>query len=138
MYGIKIPVTIAGSFVKENITNKLKESIDDFLELLVVCPNGSFKADYNFGFAFQNFRYVNCDANDQINAKYLYGKSVNKDNYAYDLKLAIETYEPRLRNVVVEMDYKTSIKQVSLEITGKYEEDFTVKNYLKNISFIIW
>jgi len=138
MYGIKIPVTISGSFTKENITGKLKESIDNFIELLVVCPNGSFKADYSFGFAFQNFRYVNCDANEQINAKKLYGKSVNKDNYAYDLKLAIEAYESRLRNVVVEMGYNSSIKQVSLEITGKYEEDFTVKNYQKNISFIIW
>ena len=138
MLGFKIPVTVTDNFVKENVTGNIKESIDNFIELLVVCPNGSFKADNNFGFAFQNFRYVNCDANEQIDAKKLYGNSVNRDNYAYDLKLAIETYESRLRNVVVEMDYNASIKQVSLEITGKYEENFTTNNYQKNISFIIW
>jgi len=138
MYGIKIPVTITESFTKENATRKLKESIDSFIDLIVISPHGSFKADYNFGFVFQNFRYENCDANEQINSKRLYGISVNKNNYAYDLKLAIEAYESRLTNVEVRMNYDASIKEISLEITGKYEEDFTEKKYQKNISFLIW
>ena len=138
MYGIKIPVTITESFTKENATRKLKESIDSFIDLLVVSPHGSFKADYNFGFVFQNFRYENCDSNEQINSKRLFGISVNKNNYAYDLKLAIEAYESRLTNVEVRMNYDASIKEISLEITGKYEEDFTEKKYQKNISFLIW
>jgi len=138
MYGIKIPVTITEAFTKENVTGKIKESIDNFIDLLVVSPNGSFKADYKFGFVFQNFRYENCDANEQINDKKLYGLSVNKNNYAHDLKLTIETYESRLRNVEVKMDYDSKIKQISLEITGKYEEDFEYKKYQKNISFTIW
>ena len=138
MLGLKSPLTVTGHFLNENITRKVKDSIDGFIELLVVSPHGSFKADYTFGFIFQNFRYENSDSKEQINDKHLYGSSINKDNYAYDLKLAIEAYESRLRNVVVEMDYNASIKQVSLEITGKYDEDFTVKNYQKNISFIIW
>ena len=138
MYGIKIPVTITESFTKENATRKLKESIDSFIDLIVISPHGSFKADYNFGFVFQNFRYENCDANEQINSKRLYGISVNKNNYAYDLKLAIEAYESRLANVEVRMGYDAKIKEVSLEVTGKYEEDFTEKKYQKNISFLIW
>jgi len=138
MYGIKIPVTITESFTKENITGKIKESIDNFIDLLVVSPNGSFKADYNFGFVFQNYRYENCDSNEQINDKKLYGLSVNKNNYAYDLKLTIEKYESRLKKVEVTMGYDSKIKEISLEITGKYEEDFAEKNYQKNISFLIW
>jgi len=138
MYGIKIPVTVTGSFTKENVTSKLKESIDNFIDLLVVSPNGSFKADYNFGFVFQNFRFENCDSNEQINSKKLYGESVNKNNYAYDLKLTIEEYESRLKNVQVKMGYDPKIKQISLEITGTYEEEYVEKKYQKNISFLIW
>ena len=138
MYGIKIPVTVTGSFTKENVTGKLKESIDNFIDLLVVSPNGSFKADYNFGFVFQNFRFENCDSNEQINSKKLYGESVNKNNYAYDLKLTIEEYESRLKNVQVKMGYDPKIKQISLEITGTYEEEYVEKKYQKNISFLIW
>jgi len=138
MYGIKIPVTISGSFTKENISGKLKDSIDTFLELIVVSPNGSFKADYNFGFVFQNYRYENCDSNEQINSKKLYGLSVNKNNYAHDLKCAIEEYESRLKNVEVKMGYEAQNKQITLEVTGRYEEDFTEKKYQKIISFIIW
>jgi len=138
MYGIKIPVTLSGTFTKENVTGKLKESIDNFIDLLVVSPNGSFKADYNFGFVFQNFRYENCDANEEINSKKLYGISLNRNNYAYDLKCTIEEYESRLKNVEVKMGYDPKIKEISLEVTGKYEEDYTEKKYQKNISFIIW
>jgi hypothetical protein len=138
MYGIKIPVAISGSFTKQNITGKLKESIDDFIELLVVSPHGSFKADYNFGFIFQNFRYENFESNETINSKKVYGLSVNKNNYAHDLKVTIEEYEPRLKNVEVKMGYEANNKEISLEVTGKYEEDFTEKKYQKIISFIIW
>ena len=138
MYGFKIPIAVTESFTTQNLTGKMKESIDNFLELLVASPNGSFKADYSFGFIFQNFRYENCDAKEQINGKKLYGQSVNRNNYAYDLKLTIEEYEPRLKNVQVKMNYDAGKKTISLEITGKYEESYIEKNYLKVISFLIW
>jgi hypothetical protein len=138
MYGFKLPITISESFLEENVTGRIKESIDNFIDLLVVSPHGSFKADYNFGFIFQNFRFENSDTDDQINAKKLYGESINKNNYAYDLKLTIEEYESRLKNVQVKMNYKPKQREVSLDITGKYEEDFRDKDYQKNIIFYIW
>ena len=138
MLGIKIPVKITGKFTEENVTGKLKDTIDGFLELIVVSAQGSFKADYNFGFVFQNFRYVNCDSNEEIDDKKLYGDSVNKNNYAYDLKMTIEEYESRLKDVRVKMNYDTKIKKISLDITGYYEENFVEKKYQKNISFLIW
>jgi len=138
MFGIKKPVTFTGRFTEENVTNKIKDSIDGFIELLVVSPNGSFKADYNFGFAFQNFRFVNSDSSNEINSKKLYGESVNKNNYAYDLKTTIEEYESRLKDVEVTMNYDPKFKKVSLDVVGYYEENYVEKRYQKNISFIIW
>jgi hypothetical protein len=138
MYGFKIPITVTEHFTPENMTGKIKDSIDNFLVLLVVSPNGSFKAAYSFGFVFQNFRYENCDSHEQINDKKLYGASVNKNNYAYDLKLMIEEYESRLKNVVVRMNYEAKQKRITLDITGKYEEENNKKNYHKTISFLIW
>jgi len=138
MLGFKIPVTVTDQFVKENVTGKIKESIDNFIDLLVFSPCGSLKSDYAFGFVFQNFRFENSDANDQINSKKMYGESVNKNNYAYDLKQVIEQYETRLKNVKVNMNWEPKIKKISLDIYGKYEEGYEEKSYNKNISFIIW
>jgi hypothetical protein len=138
MLGFKIPATVTGNFAKENVTGNIRQSIDDFIELLVTSPCGSLKSDYSFGFIFQNFRFENSDANDQINSKKLYGESVNKNNYAFDLKQTIEQYETRLKNVKVNMSWEPKIKKISLDISGKYEEGYEEKSYSKNISFIIW
>ena len=138
MLGFNIPVTVSGNFTKENVTGKIKDSIDSFIELLLFTPCGSLKSDYDFGFIFQNFRFENNDANEQINSKKLYGESVNKNNFAYDLKQTIEQYETRLKNVKVIMNWEPKIKKISFDIVGKYEEDYEEKSYSKNISFIIW
>ena len=138
MLGFKIPVTVTGNFAKENVTGNIKESIDNFIELLVVSPCGSLKSDYDFGFIFQNFRFENNDANEQINSKKLFGESVNKNNYAFDLKQTIEQFETRLKNVKVNMNWEPKIKKISFDISGKYEEGYEEKSYSKNISFIIW
>jgi len=137
-YGFKIPVAISKNFLEENVIGDIKKSIDNFIELLVVSPNGSFKADYDFGFVFQNFRFENSDTNEQIDSKKLYGESINKNNYAYDLKMTIEEYESRLKNVQVKMNYNSKRKEISINVTGKYEESFIEKDYQKNISFYIW
>ena len=138
MQGIKIPITVTGGFTKENVTGKIKDSIDGFIQLLIMSPQGSFKSDYNFGFEFQNFRFVNSDSNEQINFKKLYGDCVNKNNYAHDLKLIIEEFESRLKNVHVKMNYDPKIKKISLDVSGYYEENYVEKKYEKNVSFLIW
>lgn len=138
MNGFRIPVTVTKDFAADNKVKKIKDSIDNFLELIIVCPNGSFKADYNFGFVFQNYRYVNCDSKEQIDDKRLSGLSVNKNNYAYDLKMTIEEYESRLSKVRVNMGYNPAEKRITIDVAGKYEEDYVEKTYEKNISFLIW
>ena len=138
MNGFNIPVRITGHFFKDNSSVSIKSSIDDFIDLIVVSPYGSFKADYFFGFIFQNSRFENSDADECIDSKKIHGDSFNKNNYASDLKLAIDEYEPRLKNSQVKMNYDAEIKKVSIEIIGRYEEDFTEKLYKKNITFHIW
>ena len=138
MNGFTIPIKMDGSFVKENETKTIKASIDDFLELIVFSAYGSFKADYYFGFIFQNTKFQNTDHDDQIDAKKIHGESFNRNNYAYELKLAIEAYETRMKNVRVMIYYNTDVKQVSIDVNGRYEEDFIEKNYDKNITFYIW
>jgi len=138
MNGFKIPITLTGSFIKENNTKNIKQSIDDFIELIVFSANGSFKADYYFGFVFQNTKFQNSDHDDQIEAKKIRGESINKNNYAHELKQAIEEYETRMKNVRVMINYDTDKKQVSIDVSGRYEEDFTENIYKKNITFYIW
>ena len=138
MNGFKIPIKMTDSFVKENDTKTVRASIDDFIELIVFSANGCFKADYYFGFVFQNTKFQNTDHGEQIESKKISGDSINKNNYAYDLKLAIEEYETRMKNVRVMIIYDQDNKKVSIDIRGQYEEDFTEKNYNKNITFYIW
>ena len=138
MYGFNIPINMTDSFIEKNATGNLKKSIDGFIELLAVSPNGSFKADYNFGFIFQNRWFEKSDTHDRIDNKKIQGESYNRNNYAYELKLAIEEYETRLKKVQVMMYYTSESKVVSLEITGVYEEDYVEKSYEKNITFYIW
>jgi predicted component of type VI protein secretion system len=73
-----------------------------------------------------------------MDEKKIQGSSINKNNYAYDLKLAIEEYETRMNNVRVLISYEAKSKQVSIDVSGQYEEDFTEKDYEKNITFYIW
>jgi len=138
MNGFKIPIKVTKNFVKENDTKTVKASLDDFIELIVFSANGSFKADYYFGFVFQNTKFQNTDHGEQIEAKKISGDSMNKNNYAYDLKIAIEDYETRMKNVRVVIIYEQHKKKVSIDIKGIYEEDFTEKIYNKNITFYIW
>lgn len=138
MNGFSLPVKITGQFYKDNASSTVKSSIDDFIDLIVISPNGSFKADYSFGFIFQNSRFENSDEDERIDSKKIHGESFNKNNYAYDLKVAIEKYEPRLKSVQVNMGYDADTKKVSIEIIGRYEEDYAEKLYKKNITFHIW
>jgi hypothetical protein len=129
---------MTGRFSKENESRNVQESLDDFIDLIVFSPHGSFKADYYFGFVLQNTRFQISDTDDQIENKKIQGDSFNKNNYANDLKTAIEEYETRIKRVRVSMSYDTALKKVSIDVSGQYEDDFTEKMYKKNIMFYIW
>ncbi len=138
MYGFKIPIRLNRHFLEENITGSIRDSIDRFIDLLVSSPHGSFKADPSFGFEFLNYRFENSDENEQINLRKIHGNSTNKNTYAYQLKVNIETYEPRLKQVLVDMKYQVKNQQVVIHISGTYEQNYVETKYENTISFYIW
>lgn len=110
----------------------IHDSIRSFLNLLVGSYQGTFDADPEFGFVFKNYRFENfneekgvlyssnADEDVSIYHKHkVHGKSTNLNTFAYDLKKSIEQYEKRLRNVSVDMKYKSVDKIVAVIITGK-------------------
>lgn len=136
----------------------VKSSIDAFLELLVFTPKGGFKPDYDFGFEFwsnefqnfviKNFNNRTSDTN-LVNNK---GENTGKESCEKGLKKSIETYEPRLKNVRVDLQieqnnvikkndrFKTNdIKyDVYIKIMGEMIlSNLTSKDYEKDIQFSV-
>ena len=121
----------------------VKSSIASFLDMLVSSPRGACGADPDFGFVLKNFRFENVNeargvlyspANggvEDMQSPYSYkiqGKSNNgQRTFALDLKKCIERYEPRLRQVKVNMEYRQVSKMVVLTITGLVGERISEK-----------
>lgn len=144
-----IPFTIQKSEGIRKETDP-KESIRSFLELLVSSPQGSCVADPEFGFIFKNFRFENFNedkgvlysSNPEKEPSMYYkhkvhGRSVNVNTFAFDLKKSIEHYEPRLRQVKVNMEYRMHEKTVVLTVSGVVGEKIPEK-FEHKIKIHVW
>jgi hypothetical protein len=144
MSGFKIPLDFSqGNFYERNhlICDKnddesIKESISNFIRLLVSSPNGSFKPDVRFGFSLKNCQFENANSKDEIKGKKIGGKSDNANNYAKDLEKTIELFEPRLQNLGVKTEFDKKLAKMTISITGTIVE--TRKEYKQDIIFHIW
>jgi len=121
----------------------VKASVASFLDMLISSPRGSCKSDPNFGFILKNFRFENVNETRGVLysssegeemdtlSPYTYkiqGKSNNgQRTFALDLKKSIECYEPRLRQVKVNMEYEQRTKTIKLTITGLVGERISEK-----------
>ena len=109
----------------------VKSSIASFLDLLVSSPRGACSADPDFGFVLKNYRSPANGGLEDVQSPYSYkiqGKSNNgQRTFALDLKKCIERYEPRLRQVKVNMEYRQVSKMVVLTITGLVGERISEK-----------
>jgi len=137
MSGFKIPLDLSnGNFFDNNRRiddeKNIKESIDDFIRLLVNSPNGSFKPDSRFGFSLKNLRFENTNEEGKIRGKKIGGESDNFDNYAKDLEKVIKQFEPRLQNPKVKITFDRKESKGSIIITDP------VKKYTQEIKFYIW
>lgn len=130
--------------------NELSHSIRSFLDLLASSPHGSCMADPEFGFAFRNFRFENFNEDKGIlyssnpeketsiyHKHKIHGRSVNVNTFAFDLKKSIEKYEPRLRQVKVNMEYCMLDKTVVLSVSGLIGEKVTEK-FEHQIKMHVW
>ncbi len=147
---MKYPVT-----VKEK--NGLKPSIDAFIDLLINSGKDSFKADHDFGFSFEDYRFEIYNPEvalfldpkktkkkdligsiaDPIDNYKIIGSSVNTDNFAWDLRNAIVNYEHRLKNVEVNMELANYGALLLVSVSGIIDDGYdTPYTYLSKIR--IW
>lgn len=133
----------------------LKKSIDAFLELLISSGKDSFKADDDFGFSLEDFRFeiyspetgvfhdnkkkkrkdLISSIEDPIHSYKLSGSSVNADTFAQRLRDTIVQYEQRLLNVEVGMEFIMRGTMLLVSVTGiiddGYETPYTYYNKIK-------
>jgi len=87
MSGFKIPLDFStGSLFEkswwtnvrsyDSLDDSIKESINDFLYLLVSSPNGSFIPDYRFGFSLRNCYFENPTQGTKLKGKKLEEKAI--------------------------------------------------------------
>lgn len=149
---IGIPLAIEnGSLKKED---KLKLSIDTFLDMLLRTPQHSAVADNDFGYIFNNLRFEifdeyegvvydsspyaahnGSDPNDIYNKK-VSGTSKNINTFASELQAVITKYETRLTNISVSMKYFQTIHNIEVSINGIIAGTQQEYNYQTSIK--IW
>lgn len=125
--------------------SNVKESIDAFLKLLISSNKYDSIADERFGFCLEDFRYegfsseqakflesttVARDSSENtklleikspLYTKRLIGNSKNSDTFARELKMSIERYEKRLKEVTVNMDFQKNARIIHIIVTGKID-----------------
>ena len=133
----------------------MKKSIDAFLELLITSGKDSFKADEDFGFALEDFRFeifspetgmfhnapkkqkkdLIGSIEDPMHDCKLRGSSVNTGNFASQLKDSIRMSEQRLKNVEVAMDFMANGTILLVSVNGimddGYDTPYTYYNKIK-------
>jgi len=141
MNGLKIPLDFSnGNIYQNNICKandvnekqKLRNSIEGFVKLLLQSPNNSFKPDYTFGFSLNNFKFENVEnktgAGETINSKKV------KD-YNIGLKKVISKFENRLKDVHVTAELNSEKTEVKISIKAKYLDN---RDFIETVTFYIW
>jgi len=147
MSGFRIPLNLSnGAFFEnnwvthvkhyDNINDSVKESINDFIHLLVTSPNGSFVPDAEFGFSLRNCYFENTNSKDELKGKKIGGESYNLNNYAKDFERAIKRFEPRLQNVQVKTEFDRRLSKMTLFLTGTIAG--TKEEYQQKLTLYIW
>lgn len=120
----------------------IKESIDAFLRFLISSNKYDSIADEELGFCLEDFRYEGFSSEtgqflerpqvskdrtentmlneirDPLYAKRLIGNSKRPDTFSRELKLCIERYERRLKDVAVTMDFQKNGRLIHVIVTG--------------------
>lgn len=129
--------------------------IDNFIELIVFSPKGSFIADDDFGFEYWNHEYSNVhfkSFNHGQNGTYSNGlyNEVTLKECKESIEKSLHIYEPQLKQVnvsielgsiktVIESNHKLLSKyEVTIVIIGVLDDGLgTIAPYKKEISFLM-
>ncbi len=145
----------SGIELGRSIDNQVK-MLDNFIELIVFTPRGSFSADPDFGFEYWNHEYSNIhfrDFNSNHTGKGFSGlyNDVTRKECQESIKNSLEAYEPNLKHVDVGIELRTidnskqtkkkkvfSKYEVAVRVTGFLEDGLgMVKQYEKKVIFFM-
>lgn len=153
---IKTPLTYENNtgIIARSLEEKVA-MIDNFIELIVFSPKGSFIADDDFGFEYWNHEYSNVhfrSFNHGQNGTYSNGlyNEVTLKECKESIEKSLSIYEPQLKQVYVsielgsiktenESNHKLLSKyEVTIVITGVLDDGLgTIVPYKKEISFLM-
>lgn len=105
-------------------TNSLKRSVDEYLELIITTHLGEYKYNKAFGFEIWDLEFENIQI-EKFNTH-----NYPRENLEKFLQHTIEKFEPRLKDIKVEIlfVYKKIFKGKKI----KFFVDITVKGILAN------
>lgn len=128
----------------------VSSSVRSFIEIIVSCPLGSFAADPDFGFVFKNFRFQNFNEDKGVlfssepekeSSEYysykIQGHGINFNTFAHELKVGIERFEPRLKQVKVRMEYSPLQRSIEIIVSGKTNDNLN-DNFEHIIKMHVW
>lgn len=153
---IKTPLTYESGkvIIARNIEDRIA-MIDNFIELIVFSPKGSFIADDDFGFEYWNHEYSNVhfrSFNHGQNGNYSNGlyNEVTLKECKESIEKSLDIYEPQLKqvNVLIELgsiktenesNHKLLSKyEVTIRITGMLDDGLGILiPYKKDVSFLM-
>ncbi len=153
---IKTPISYESNsvLITRNIDERIA-MIDNFIELIVFSPKGSFIADDAFGFEYWNHEYSNVhflSFNHGQNVNYINGlyTEVTLKECKNSIENSLAVYEPQLKHVNVSIELG-SIKtegnanrkllskyEVTIRISGMLDDGLgTFVPYNKDVSFLM-
>lgn len=153
---IKTPISYKSNsaIIARSIDERIA-MIDNFIELIVFSPKGSFVADDDFGFEYWNHEYSNVhflSFNHGQNGNYSNGlyNEVTLKECKESIEQSLNVYEPQLKyvNVSIElgsiktggnMSHKLLSKyEVTIGISGMLDDGLgTLVPYRKDVSFLM-
>lgn len=153
---IKTPLTYEKEslVIARNLDDRIA-MIDNFIELIVFTPKGSFAADDDFGFEYWNHEYSNVhfrSFNHGQNGNYSNGlyNEVTLKECRESIEKSLSVYEPQLKqvDVSIELGSITEEKRGSHKLLSKYEVTSvitgmlddglgTLTQYKKDMSFLM-
>lgn len=128
---IRLPLQIQNGTLA--VDEKMKQSINNHLDVLLNTPQGSVICDKDYGFALSSMRFENFDENSgtvftqekhpsEIYKMKLSGTSKNLQTFAAEFNKQLAKYEPRLTDTNVVMTYLREERKISLIIRGKVRD----------------
>ena len=133
-----------------DIDDRIK-MLDNFIELIVFTPKGSFAADPDFGFEYWCHEYSNLHHNSFNNGHSLqdFSTDVTKLDCQESIRRSLQIYEPQMKNINVNIEINPiSMDTQRRKVKSKYEVKVQVKgtiddglgvmmSYEKNVSFFM-